>query len=193
MKIEIPSNIKGIIFDMDGTLVDSLPVHFAAWDVVMEKHNTTYPRELFDEFSGLPVTKIVPIVNKRLGLNLNTEEVVREKEIFLLNNIDMIKPIKPVMDVVLEYHKKLPMSIGTGSVKHITLAVLKKLNLEKYFNAVVTADDVNNHKPEPDTFLKCAELMNVDPKECVVLEDGEKGIEAAIKGGIPVIDVRKYI
>jgi beta-phosphoglucomutase family hydrolase len=184
---------KALIFDLDGTVIDSMPIHLRAWIDVLREYGIEYPEELFYEFTGIPTHKIVPLINERLNLNLDSDEISIKKEEYYKKHISMVDTIKPVIDLVNKYHGKLPMALGTGSTKIITEITLKALNLNKYFEIYVTADDVINHKPEPDTFLKCAELMGVLPEYCEVFEDGDTGLLAASKAGMIATDVRPYL
>lgn len=193
MKININKNAKGLIFDMDGTLADSMPIHFKAWKLTAAENGFEYTEKQFLETAGMPTHKIVPVINKKLGLNLDPEKFSRRKEQLFLENIKDVKLIQPVADIVKEYYNRLPMSIGTGGKKEIAKLTLKILGFDKYFDIIVSAEDVVNHKPDPDTFLKCAELMKVRPEFCQVFEDGEMGLIAAEKAGMIVTDVRPYL
>ncbi|PKL16641.1 MAG: phosphatase [Spirochaetae bacterium HGW-Spirochaetae-5] len=193
MKIEISKNTKGLIFDMDGTLADSMPIHFKAWKLTAIENGFEYTEKQFLDTAGMPTLKIVPLINKELGLSLDPVEFSRRKEELFLENIGDLKLIEPVADIVRKYHNILPMSIGTGGKKEIAILTLKMLGFDKYFNIIVSAEDVKNHKPYPDTFLKCAELMNVPPEFCQVFEDGEMGLIAAERAGMIVTDVRPYL
>ncbi len=193
MKIEINKNTRGLIFDMDGTLADSMPIHFKAWKLTAKENGFEYTEKQFLDTAGMPTLKIVPLINKELGLSLDPVEFSRRKEELFLENIGDLKLIEPVADIVRNYHNILPMSIGTGGKKEIAILTLKMLGFDKYFDIIVSAEDVENHKPYPDTFLKCAELMNVPPEFCQVFEDGEMGIIAAERAGMIVTDVRPYL
>jgi beta-phosphoglucomutase family hydrolase len=193
MKIDINKNTKGLIFDMDGTLADSMPIHFKAWKLTAAENGFEYTEKQFLDTAGMPTLKIVPLINRELGLNLDPIEFSRRKEELFLENIGDLKLIEPVADIVLRYHNILPMSIGTGGKKDIAKLTLKMLGFDKYFDIIVSAEDVEHHKPYPDTFLKCAELMNVPPEFCQVFEDGELGLIAAERAGMVVTDVRPYL
>jgi len=119
MKIIIDSKAKGLIFDMDGTLADSMPIHFKAWKLTAEENGFKYTHKQFLETAGMPTLKIVPAINKELGLNLDPENFSRRKEELFLENIRDVKLIEPVADIVKEYYNKLPMAIGTGGKKEI--------------------------------------------------------------------------
>lgn len=193
MKIQINKNAKGLIFDMDGTLADSMPIHFIAWKLTAAENGFNYTEKQFLETAGMPTHKIVPVINKELGLNLDPVKFSHRKEELFLENIQNVKLIEPVADIVRKYHNILPMAIGTGGKKAIAKLTLEILGFDKYFDIIVSAEDVLNHKPDPDTFLKCAELMKVDPQYCQVFEDGEMGLIAAEKAGMIVTDIRPYL
>lgn len=193
MKIQIDKNAKGLIFDMDGTLADSMPIHFIAWKLTAAENGFEYTEKQFFETAGMPTHKIVPVINKELGLNLDPVKFSHRKEELFLENIQNVKLIEPVAEIIREYHNILPMAIGTGGKKAIAKLTLEILGFDKYFNIIVSAEDVLNHKPYPDTFLKCAELMKVEPQYCQVFEDGEMGLIAAKKAGMIVTDIRPYL
>ncbi len=193
MKLKVDKNAKGLIFDMDGTLVDSMPLHFKAWSLTAAENGFEYTENQFLKTAGMPTHKIVPVINVEMGLNLDPEIFSHRKEEHFLRNINDIKLIEPVAEIVKKFHHILPMSIGTGGKKSIAKLTLEILGFDKYFEVIVTAEDVVNHKPYPDTFLKCAELMNVSPEFCQVFEDGEMGLLAAKRAGMIVTDIKRYL
>lgn len=193
MTITINTKAKGLIFDMDGTLADSMPVHFKAWRLTAEENGFKYTEKQFFETAGMPTHKIVPEINRALGLNLDPEKFSRRKEELFLENIKDVKLIEPVAEIVKRYYNKLPMSIGTGGKKRIAKLTLEIIGFDRYFDIIVSAEDVENHKPYPDTFLKCAELMDVVPEFCQVFEDGEMGLLAAKRAGMIVTDIRPFL
>ena len=181
------------IFDIDGTLADTMPIHYQAWMEVCKRKGFHYPEEMFYEFAGIPTVKIVSLLNERLGLSLDVQETVKDKEAEFLKIISQVKPIQPVVDIVLRYHEKIPMSLGTGGRREMADLTMKAINLDGYFDILVASEDVEHHKPAPDTFLKCAQLMGIDPSHCQVFEDGEPGIEAAKKAGMIITDIRPFL
>jgi len=193
MKLDINKKTKGLIFDMDGTLADTAPIHFMAWKAAAAEHGFEYTKELFFSLTGMPSLKIVPVINEILNLDLNPEEFSRRKEEIFLQQINEINPIEPVAELVYKYHGKLPMSVGTGGRREIAELTLKKTGLDQYLHILVAAEDVENHKPAPDTFLKCAEQMSVEPEFCEVFEDGDMGLKAARSAGITATDIRPYL
>ncbi|HQQ23642.1 MAG TPA: beta-phosphoglucomutase family hydrolase [Spirochaetota bacterium] len=193
MELKVDENAKALIFDIDGTLVDTMEIHYKAWEKMFALQGFNYPREVFYELAGIPTYKIVPILNERFNLKLDPEETMNEKEKYFMELFGAVKEIKVVSDIARKYHGVLPMSLGTGGRKDIAQMTMETVGLSKYFNIMVAADDVIHHKPAPDTFLKCAELMGVEPRFCQVFEDGELGLQAARTAGMIATDVRPYL
>lgn len=191
-KLTLHPNTKAIIFDLDGTLADSMPAHYLAWKETGLKYGVDFPEDLFYKWAGIPTYKIIGMLNEKFGSKMDPVLVDEEKELAFLKHIENIKPIQNVFDLALEYHQKLPMSIGTGGIPEIVDKTLKAINASHLFSIIVTARDVKNHKPKPDTFLLCAEKMGVKPEFCHVFEDGNPGIEAANAAGMFVTDIRLF-
>lgn len=190
--IEIPKNAKGLIFDLDGTVANTMQSHFEAWRSAVAPFGVDFTPELFLTLTGMPKAATIIKLNELFGTDMNTDEVGKVKAKVYKELVAETQEIKVVTDVVRKYHGKLPMSIGTGSTQIGAQRTLSILGMQHYFNPIITADDVMNFKPAPDTFLKCAELMGVAPKDCVVFEDGILGIQAAEAVGMMVIDVNDY-
>ena len=183
---------KALIFDIDGTLADTMPIHFIAWRNAVKPYGIDFTRELFDEMAGLPVKESVVELNERFGTKMDPVLVGESKEKEVFKHLHLMKPIQSVCDLVYQYAGKLPMALGTGGQRENAWKVIEAIGLRKYFEVLVAAEDVENHKPAPDTFLKCAILLGVDPNDCQVFEDGKRGIQAAIDAGMIVTDVTKY-
>jgi beta-phosphoglucomutase family hydrolase len=183
---------EALIFDLDGTLADSIPVHNACWHEVCNSFNYKYNEKLMFQMTGMPTRKFAEFIKNDSKCNISVEDIMQNKQSLFINKIGTIKPIEKVVALVKKYYGKYPMAIGTGGSRKSAGLILESLGLSKYFDVVVTADDVVNHKPEPDTFLKCAELMNISPSKCQVFEDGEPGIKAAQKAGMIVTDVKAF-
>jgi len=193
MKIKVHPDAKALIFDLDGTLSDSLPVHIATWNIVGEKYGFTFDPQIIVEMTGRPTIEFAERVVEQYGLNADPHELVRIKQLSFWSMAHLLSPIDEVVSIVKENYGRIPMSVGTGAGRKSAMVQLETLKIIHFFNAIVTAEDVTRHKPEPETFLECARLMGVEPQYCQVFEDGVLGIEAAEKAGMMVTDVRPFI
>lgn len=193
MTIQVHPEAKALIFDLDGTLSNSLPVHVATWNTIGEKYNFKFDPKIVTEMTGRPTIEFARHIVERYNLSVEPEKIVKQKQRSFWDSSNLLEPVAEILSIVKEYHGKLPMSIGTGASRRSTEVQLDALGLTEYFDAIVSADDVTKHKPQPETFLSCARQMNIDPKYCQVFEDGDLGIEAAKKAGMIVTDVRPYI
>lgn len=193
MKLEINPAAKALIFDLDGTLSDSLPVHIASWHAVCDKLDCTFDEHILVEMTGAPTISFAERIKREQNLEIDAEELVVLKQQEFWRNIAHIKPHAAVIGLMKSAHGKMPMAVGTGASRTSAMLQMKELAIDHLFDFVVTADDVDRHKPEPETFLKCAELMKIDPKLCQVFEDGELGMQAAQSAGMFLTDVRPFV
>src|SRR5512133_1022302 len=194
MKHDIKNGIKGLIFDLDGTLADTMPLHFQGWLSACRKFGAEIDNAFLRKHTGSPGWIIADAIIKKCNLygSVTTDQIIAEKLDLFYRDQHTVKPIQPVVDIVKKYHGILPMAVGTGGHREAVERTLEITGLKKYFNIVVTANDVNYFKPHPETFLKCAELMNVEPRFVEVFEDGDLGIEAANTAGMTATDVRSW-
>lgn len=194
MEIEVYPKTEALIFDLDGTLADTMPLHLKAWQKTCLDHGFEYPNEMFYQLAGLSSGKIADILIKKVNLqdSIDPVDFASQKENSFLTMHNRISPIIPVVKIVYRYHEKMPMAVGSGGSQRAVLKTLEALDLKKYFDVIVTAEDVENHKPAPDTFLLCARGMDVLPELCQVFEDGDRGIEAARRAGMTVTDITPW-
>ncbi|MFO7672700.1 MAG: beta-phosphoglucomutase family hydrolase [Lutibacter sp.] len=190
--IKIPQHAKALIFDLDGTIANTMPNHFKSWRKAVLPYGIDFNATLFMQLTGMPRTATINKLNEMFGTKMNPDIVGKVKEDHFKTLVDLTEEIEVVADVIRKYHTILPMSIGTGSTKNGAKKTLEVIGFENYFDIVISADDIINHKPHPETFLKCAELMGVNPKDCVVFEDGILGMNAAAEAGMMLIDVNDY-
>lgn len=193
MKLEIHPQAKALIFDLDGTLSDSLPVHIASWHVVCKKLNCNFDERILFEMTGMPTISFAERIKKENNLQVDAEEIVVMKKQEFWLNINRIKPNEAVINLMKNAHGKIPMAVGTGACRQSAMLQMKELGIDHFFDVIVTADDVDRHKPEPETFLKCAQMLKVEPQYCQVFEDGELGMLAAHKAGMLLTDVRPFV
>lgn len=193
MKLDKHPKAKALIFDLDGTLSDSLPVHIASWHAICSILKCTFDERIIVEMTGAPTIKIAGRIKLEQGLDIDAAELVRMKQYEFRKNINLIKAHDAVISLMKRSYGKIPMAVGTGSSRISAMLQLKELEIDQLFDFIVTADDVDRHKPEPDTFLKCAELMGVEPEFCQVFEDGELGMKAAQLAGMMLTDVRPFV
>ena len=188
----IPARIKGLIFDCDGTLVDTMPLHFQAWSRALAKHGLKLPEERFYSFAGMPTVTIVEILAKEQGVKVDAEYVAHQKEEHYVESIADLQRIKQVVDIALREKGKRKLAVASGGWQRVVRKSLRAIGIEQEFDVIVGADDVVHGKPAPDMFLKAAELMGLRPEECVVYEDGDLGIEGAKRAGMAWVDVRPW-
>jgi beta-phosphoglucomutase family hydrolase len=188
----IPERFKGLIFDCDGTLVDTMPLHFVAWKAAMQAVGITITEEQFYSFSGMPTVTIIQTLAKQQKVICDARAAAEEKERLFLENIESLEPIHSVIEIVHREKGRRKMAVASGGWKSVINQSLAAVGLDGMFDAIVGADDVEHGKPAPDIFLKAAERLNLKPEECLVYEDGNLGIEAAIAAGMQVIDVRPW-
>ncbi|MDP1677181.1 MAG: HAD-IA family hydrolase [Bacteroidota bacterium] len=191
-KIVVPEHIKGLIFDCDGTLVDSMPMHMKAWEYAITHFGAPWNHDFIFSQKGVPSTDIVELYNQEFLVSLDTNRVSDMKQEYFKRFYNETKVIQPVVDIVFRYNGILPMSVASGGSRENVHAQLDVVGLTKYFPIILTASDDIKPKPAPDLFLEAARLMNVPPHLCQVFEDGDLGLEAAEKAGMLATDVRGY-
>lgn len=182
---------EALIFDLDGTLVNSMPAHFEAWCLALDEHGVPgiFPEDVFYAMGGRPTRDIVGILNGEQGLNLDPDAVSYAKRKNFLNVLHQVTEVKAVCDFARENRGVVPMAVASGGTRQVVEKTLQALGLSDLFDEVVTSDDVSNGKPAPDIFLEAAKRLGVDPARCVAFEDAAPGIMAAQLAGMEVVTV----
>ncbi|MDP6555843.1 MAG: HAD family phosphatase [Pirellulaceae bacterium] len=182
--------IQALIFDCDGTLTDSMRAHYVAWRDTLTAYNMSLDEQRFYTHSGTPSRRVIPMLAKEQGITLDFEQANRAKEEAFLNSLHLLKPIEPVVQIAKEHLGKLRLAVASGGVRRVVHRQLEHINVYDLFETIVTAEDTERHKPDPDVFLEAARRLGVAPKACRVYEDGDPGIEAARRAGMECVDVR---
>ncbi|MFW9899164.1 MAG: HAD family hydrolase [Candidatus Thorarchaeota archaeon] len=180
-----------VIFDMDGVLADTGPIHFESWVKMASEINVEFTREFFEETFG---QQSVTITRKLLGNEVDDEELVKRaylKEHYYREMVkDKLEPLPGVIELIRNLKdKKFKLAVGSSGPPENVELLLNSLQVKKYFDAIITADDVSNSKPAPDVFLIAAKRLQINPKNCIVIEDAPVGIEAAIRAKMKSIAI----
>jgi beta-phosphoglucomutase-like phosphatase (HAD superfamily) len=185
--------IKGIIFDCDGTLADTMPLHWRAWQVIAARHRLHFPMDRFYSLGGVPSRDILKMLSAEQGLPLDHLAVAREKEAEYLPLIAQVEPINAVVGVARENYGKLPLAVASGGTQKSIGQVLDHLDIRHLFQAIVTSEEVAHQKPAPDIFLEAARRLGVPPQFCRAYEDTDLGLEAIRAAGMEPVDVRRLL
>ena len=188
MQLDLPGYpFKGYIFDCDGTIADTMPLHFRAWTRAMEEFGGMFPEDLFYSWGGTPTSKIVEQLNEKFNTTMDPAVVARVKEQYFVELIPKVLPIEPVVALIKQFHGTAPMGVASGGHREIVIKTLNALGLTHYFDAIVGAEDVKHGKPAADPFLETAKRLGVAPEACLVFEDSPTGIEAAKAAGMQYV------
>ena len=192
-KIEVPNHIRGLIFDCDGTLVDSMPLHMKAWEYAITRAGWPWNYDFFFSKKGMEGRDILEEYGGQLGALLDSEKICNVKQEFFMQHFTEVRPLEPIVNVALRYAGVLPMAVASGGKRSNVQLELDLANIGNIFTALVTADDDVAPKPSPDIFLEAARRMKVSPHLCQVFEDGDLGLEAARKAGMLGTDIRPFL
>jgi len=179
----------GLIFDMDGTLADTMPTHFEAWTQSMAKHGIDFPEDRFYALGGVPAVTIIDMLALEQGVRVDAALVAEAKEELFMELLVNVQPILPVKAIAAFHRAHIPMAVATGSMTWMAEKLLQTLEIRDWFGAVVGADQVVNPKPAADTYLRAAELIGVNPQRCHAFEDTELGMQAARNAGMMVVNI----
>lgn len=188
--LKIDERYQGLIFDCDGTLSHSMPLHYEAWCEAMGFYGIEFPESQFYSMAGMPSDKIAHVLSVEQAIPIDLVEAAERKEQAFERRLNGIEPLEKVCRVARAYHGKLPMAVASGGIRRVIDAQLQRIGMADFFSVVVTAEDTERHKPEPDVFLEAARRLGVEASRCLVFEDSPLGFEAARRAGMGWIDVR---
>jgi beta-phosphoglucomutase family hydrolase len=183
---------QGLIFDCDGTLANTMPLHWRAWSLITQRHGLHFPEDRFYSLGGVPSRDILRMLAEEQGRSLDHIAVAHEKEEAYLPLMAEVEPIHAVVEIAKAHHGKIPMAVASGGTQKIICEVLEHLKIRHLFAAVVTCEMVTNQKPAPDIFLEAARRIGVDPKLCRAYEDTDLGLTAIRAAGMDAVDVRQW-
>jgi beta-phosphoglucomutase family hydrolase len=190
MQLEIPAgSFHAYIFDCDGTIVDSMPLHYRAWKAALAEWNCDFPEDLFYSWGGMPVREIISELNQIYSLDMPIDSLATRKESLYLAQLPSLKVIPEVLEHINAQYGKIPFAVASGSRSDSVIGSLTAVGLLDKFDAFVSAGDYQHAKPAPDCFLLAAEKLGVAPKDCLVFEDTLLGIQAATAAGMASVMV----
>jgi HAD superfamily hydrolase (TIGR01509 family) len=189
-KLKLPKgSFKAYLFDCDGTIVDSMPLHYVAWKRILGEWGCEFDEETFYSWGGMPVTEIIAALNVRDGLAMPVEEVQRRKEALYFEILPELKAVPEVLEHIELSHGHIPFAVVSGSTRESVTKSLETLGILDKFDTMVCAGEYERSKPDPQPFLIAAERLGVAPEDCLVFEDTEMGIQAATAAGMASVKV----
>jgi beta-phosphoglucomutase-like phosphatase (HAD superfamily) len=190
MRLNLPPGpFDAYLFDCDGTIVDSMPLHYVAWTRTLAEWNCTFPEDLFYAWGGRPVAEIIADLNREQGLAMPVEAIAKLKEAMYFDVLPTIQAIPEVLEHIHLSHGQIPFAVVSGSTRDSVTASLEALKILNRFETLVCAGDYKQGKPHPEPFLMAAERLGVAPERCLVFEDTDMGIQSATAAGMASVKV----
>lgn len=187
---ELISNYSALLFDLDGTLVDSMPAHNRAWQSALEPHGVDITEAELYKLAGTPNFQTAELFINRFQLDVSPEVIVNQKEAFFEVSLVALQIVPVVVEIARHFHRKIPLGIVSGSSKSRIGDSLAATGLGGIFDCIVSSDDTERGKPFPDPYELGARLLKVPPKQCLVFEDGDAGIQAARSAQMDIVYVK---
>jgi HAD superfamily hydrolase (TIGR01509 family) len=192
MKLTLPPGIfEAYLFDCDGTIADSMALHYVAWSKALAERGCELSEELFYAWGGMSVAEIISTLNEQRGLCMPVADVAQRKEELYFENLPQLKAVPEVLEHIEASYGRIPFAVVSGSTRESVTASLTALHLLDKFETLVCAGDYKKSKPDPEPFLIAARRLGVAPEECLVFEDADMGIEAATAAGMASVKVAR--
>jgi len=182
-------DFRAYLFDCDGTIADTMPIHYKAWCEALAPWNCEFPVDLFYDWAGIPGEKITQMLGERSGITLPESEIVHRKEEAYFQRLDEVRPVAAVLAQIEKQSGKIPLAVVSGSPRDSVLKTLGVLGLVDRFATIVGAEDYVKGKPAPDPFLLAASRLNIPPQHCLVFEDADLGVQSAQAAGMAWVKV----
>jgi beta-phosphoglucomutase-like phosphatase (HAD superfamily) len=180
---------RAYLFDCDGTIADSMPVHYVAWQQALKEWGGVLPEDLFYAWGGRPVVDIIADLNERQGLTMPVAAVAARREVLFQELLPTVSAVPGVLQHINDAYRRVPFAVVSGSTRESVTASLGGLGLLEKFDVLVCAGDYARAKPDPEAFLLAAELLRVAPQSCLVFEDTDLGMQAAAAAGMAAVRV----
>lgn len=190
VSLPLPSGeFAAYLFDCDGTIVDSMPLHYLAWQRALGEWGCEFPEDLFYAWGGRPTADIIVALNEQQGLSMPVATVVERRESYFEELLPQLAAVPEVLAHIHDAHRRVPFAVVSGSTRASVTASLDALGLLDRFDVLVCADDYTRAKPDPQPYLLAAEHLGVAPESCLVFEDTDLGIQAATAAGMASVRV----
>jgi beta-phosphoglucomutase family hydrolase len=190
VKLQIPPGPHdAYLFDCDGTIADSMPLHYISWKKILAEWNCHFDEHYFYSLGGTPIAEIVSMLNNQHNLNMPVEAVCSRKEELYYELLPQLKAIPEVLEHIHARHGEIPFAVVSGGTREAVAASLTTLEILDRFDLLVCAEDYKKGKPDPEAFLVAAERLKVKPERCLVFEDTDLGIQAATAAGMPSVKI----
>jgi HAD superfamily hydrolase (TIGR01509 family) len=190
MKLKLPDGpFKAYLFDCDGTIADSMPLHYVAWKKALGEYGCVFPEDVFYTSGGMPTVQIVQTLSAQQGIAMNAEEVAHRKELLYYELLPQLQAVPEVLEQIELSHGRIPFAVVSGGSRESVTNSLTTLGLLDRFDTLVCSEDYTKPKPDPQPFLVAAERLGVAPQDCLVFEDTEMGIQAATAAGMASVKI----
>jgi HAD superfamily hydrolase (TIGR01509 family) len=189
-KLTLPEgDFQAFLFDCDGTIADSMPLHYVAWSTALGEWRCPFPEDRFYAWGGMPIREIIEELNREHGLTMPVSELAKRKEALYYDSLHQLKAVPEVVEHIEARHGHIPLAVVSGSTRESVEASLRALGLLERFDTLVCAGDYRMSKPHPEPFLLAAERLEVAPEKCLVFQDTQMGIDAAAAAGMAWVRV----
>jgi HAD superfamily hydrolase (TIGR01509 family) len=189
-KLALPSGrFKAYLFDCDGTIVDSMPLHYIAWSKALGEWNCPFPEERFYAWGGMPIVEIIERLSTEHGIKMPVRHVAARKEELYYEHLPELKAVPEVLEHIEQQHGRIPFAVVSGSERASVQASLRAIGLLQKFQTLVCAGDYVRGKPDPEAFLMAAQRLGLSPESCLVFEDTQMGVDAAKAAGMAWVRV----
>jgi beta-phosphoglucomutase-like phosphatase (HAD superfamily) len=184
-----PGEFEAYLFDCDGTVADSMPLHYLAWKQALGEWGCDFTEQRFYELGGLPIVNIIELLGREQGIDMPVSDVAQRKEELYFGHLPNLQCVAEVREHIQDQHGRIPFAIVSGSTRESVQASLRAIGLLNQFDVLVCAGDYTNSKPDPEPFLVAAKRLGVAPENCLVFEDTQMGIDAATAAGMASVRV----